>query len=322
MNKTTLSPARIKQAIGYVLALAIVVLVAVSVRADLPVRELLPKYTTDISRFARIDGIDVHYRDEGRGPALLLVHGSNCSLHSWEGWQTQLKAKFRVISVDLPGHGLTGPDPEGRYDYAAMVRFLDRLADHLHIDKFSLAGNSMGGAIAIEYALMRPARMEKLILIDSLGYPEQVPPLILRMWGYPVIGQVLTVLTPRFAYAQTIRGIYGHKERVSDPLIDRYYELLLREGNRAATRTRFVDAVWSVDVSRLRSIGIPTLVMWGGKDPWFDAAFGKRFAQDIPGAAVRIYPDLGHVPMEEAPEITARDAASFLMTKRSTEPDY
>ena len=295
---------------------AVLALVAGSFERDIPADRAKAKYATTSSRFANIDGMEIHYRDEGTGPVLVLIHGSNCSLQSWDGWQEQLRQQFRVISVDLPGHGLTGPNPSGNYDYQTMGRVLDRLANVLQIDKFSLAGNSMGGAIALDYAMLHPEKLERLVLIDSLGYPDEIPPLTLRMWGFPAIGRLLTVLTPRFVYAQTIKDIYGHKERVNDQLIDRYYELLLREGNRNATRMRFADPVWYVDQSRLKTIKIPTLVMWGGKDPWFGSQFGRRLARDIPGAKFRLYPDLGHVPMEEAPEITARDAALFLAHER------
>jgi pimeloyl-ACP methyl ester carboxylesterase len=289
---------------------------AISFQSDIPAGQAKNKYATASSKFIHIDNMTVHYRDEGVGPALLLIHGSNCSLHAWEGWQGELRQKFRVISVDLPGHGLTGPNPNGKYDYFTMVNFLNRLVDMLQIDTFSVAGNSMGGAIALNYAILHPSRVENLILIDSLGYADEIPPLVLRMWGYPLVGQMMTVFTPRFVYAQTIRSIYGHKERVNDHLIDRYYELLLRDGNRDATRLRFTEPVWDIEPSRIRSIKIPTLIMWGGKDPWFGVEYGRRFADEISGASLRIYSDLGHVPMEEAPEETARDAAAFLTQGR------
>lgn len=263
-----------------------------------------------------IDGMQIHYQDEGTGPILIMIHGSNCSLQSWNGWQQYLKRQFRVISFDLPGHGLTGPNPKGEYDYAAMTRILDQLANNLHIGKFSLAGNSMGGAIALHYTMQHPGKVEKLVLIDSLGYPGEIPPVTLRMWGWPVVGRMLTVLTPRFVYAQTLKEIYGHKERVSEQLIDRYYELLLREGNREATRRRFIAPAWDIEPARLKTIETPTLVMWGEKDPWFNADFGRQFARDIPNASFRLYPGLGHLAMEEDPETTARDVAMFLASRQ------
>lgn len=298
--------------IGCGLGAIVLVLGVSSFQRDIPADQVAQKYATTSSKFVRISRMNVHYRDEGGGPVIILVHGSNCSLQSWEGWQKYLQKKFRVVSVDLPGHGLTGPNPNGNYDYLTMVSFLDDFANALHVDRFSIAGNSMGGGVALNYTILHPARVEKLILVDSLGYPDEIPPLTLRMWGYPVLGHVLTVFTPRFVYAQTIKDIYGHKERVTDQLIDRYYELLLREGNREATRVRFATPLQDGDLSRLKSIHVPTLVMWGGKDPWFKTEFAVRFAHDLPGARLRLYPDLGHVPMEEAPEVTAPDAASFL----------
>ncbi len=312
MTLTTAASRKRKRIIAFLLLFSILVITAISIQPDIPVEQVKTKYATATSRFMSIDGMQVHYRDEGDGPILIMTHGSNCSLQSWDGWQQYLRHRFRVISFDLPGHGLTGPNPKGEYDYATMARVLDQFTNKLHINKFSLAGNSMGGAIALYYTTQHPDKVEKLVLIDSLGYQGEIPPVTLRMWGWPLIGRLLTVLTPRFVYAQTLKETYGHKERVSEQLIDRYYELLLREGNREATRKRFIAPTWDIESAQLKTIKTPTLVMWGGKDPWFNSSFGRRFAHDIPNASVRLYPDLGHLPMEEDPEATARDAATFL----------
>lgn len=281
-------------------------------KADRPLDELMPLYASEASKFVEINGMRVHFRDEGDGPPLVLIHGSNSSLHTWDSWVATLRSKHRIVRLDLPGHGLTGPSPAARYDYSAMTDVLDRLIKTLRLEKFSLVGNSMGGAIALEYTFQHADQVDNLILVNSIGYPDEVPPVALRMWGYPVLGSVLTCITPRFVYKQTLRDAYGDATLITEPLVDRYYDLLLRAGNRVATRDRFVQNAFAVSVPSLASIRAKTLILWGGKDRWFPVHFGERFARDIPEAQLKVYPTLGHVPMEEAPEETARDVLEFL----------
>lgn len=294
------------------LVASIILFGLISFHRDIPAAHVLSKYTTPSSKFIPLDGMNVHYRDQGAGSAILLIHGSNSSLQTWEGWEEVLKRQFRVISVDLPGHGLTGPNPSGIYDSLSLERFVDNFSNAIGLQHFSIVGNSLGGLIAWNYVIRHPGKVEKLILIDALGYPDQLPPFQLRMWGFPVIGQALTVFTPRFVYNKTLEQIYGHPERVTPALTDRYFDLLLRQGNREATRLRFSQDLNFDNLPKLKSIAVPTLVMWGARDPWFSPEFAARFVQDIPNAILKLYPDLGHVPMEEAPEKTSMDAASFL----------
>lgn len=301
---------------GIVLVAVLAMLMGLGYKADIPVEQLIPRYADRASKFGVIDGMRVHYRDEGQGPVLLLIHGSNSSLHTWDGWVARLREKYRLVRLDLPGHGLTGPNPDHRYSYAAMSQTIDQLVQNLDIGSFAVAGNSMGGAIALDYVNRHPEKVEKLILIDSIGYPDEVPPLTLRMWGFPAAGTILTAITPRSVYTATLREAYGHQEMVTDALVDRYYELLLRQGNRQATRERFAEAAFSIPVPSLSQIHAETLVLWGGKDRWFPVSFGERFARDIAGARLKIFPDLGHVPMEEGPEVTALEADEFLTAGR------
>ena len=156
--------------------------------ASRPLSELTNHYTTDESRFIAVDGLRIHYRDEGSGPVLVLLHGVASSLHTWDGWVAEMKDQYRIIRLDLPAHGLTGPDPGvERYDTQYMVEKLDRFLDKLGIERLSLAGNSLGGFISWNYALQRPQRVDKLILIDSAGYPQEMP-FIMDFASWPVIG--------------------------------------------------------------------------------------------------------------------------------------
>jgi pimeloyl-ACP methyl ester carboxylesterase len=287
------------------------------IRRDLPAAQLESRYAQPPSRFVEVDGMRVHYRDEGTGPALLLLHGSNASLFTWEGWVRELAGSFRVISVDLPGHGLTGPHPQSRYMPGDMAHFVEAFRARLGLERFHLAGNSMGGAVAWHYALLFPERVERLVLVNAVGYPRNEPrPLIFRMFSTPVLGELLSVVTPRDIVESNLREVYGDPSKVTDEQIDRYEAMLLREGNRQATRERLRQGDDTGLWQRLKELRAPTLILWGEKDTWILPEYGKRFDEDLPDSRLVLYPDLGHVPMEEDPARTAADVRRFLQEER------
>jgi len=296
------------------LALIAIASVAVGLRFDIPAAALMEKYGGPESRFVEVDGLSVHYRDRGprEAPVLVLLHGSSASLHTWEGWAAQLKDRFRVISLDLPAHGLTGPWSEGGdYSFNGYVEFLDRFADRLGLTRFSLAGNSLGGTIAWTYAGRNPSRVEKLILIDAAGYPRPDTQRFFGLLRLPGAELLVRWFTPRFVVAATIRSIYGDRSKVDDALIDRYRDMVLRAGNRGAILQRF--AQYAPDLALLKALDMPVLVMWGAKDRVVLPADAFRFQNDIDDASLQIYEEVGHVPMEEIPERSAADARAFLL---------
>jgi pimeloyl-ACP methyl ester carboxylesterase len=288
-----------------------VALVALSlVRLDVPVARLLPKYATGASRFAVLDGVNVHYRDEGSGPPLVLLHGTSSTLYTWDGWVSQLASKRRLIRLDLPGGGLTGPAPDHDYGDPRFVRIVVALMDRLGIDRADVAGNSRGGRIAIDLALEHPDRVRSLILIDSRGLPGAEPTALDAIVCSP-IGRALRWITPRAFIRRSIAGVYGDPARLREDAIDRYYDLFRREGNRAALREMLCAREPSVE-GRLLELRLPVLLQWGERDRRVPVAFGRRFAEGIPGARLVVYGSAGHLPMEELPEETARDAEAFL----------
>lgn len=302
-----------KTLLGVGVLLLIVGALAASVVRELPAAEAEARYATAPSRFLEVDGLRIHYRDQGSGPALVLLHGSNASLFTWEGWVRELSSRYRVITLDLPGHGLTGPDPKRRYTWTGMAEVLEAFRARLGLERFHLAGNSMGGAVAWHYALLHPERVDRLILVDAAGYPrDEPPPLVFRLMRAPVLGELLSRVTPHWVIAKNVRSVYGDPSKVRDEDIDRYHALLVREGNREATRERLRaggdDGLWR----RLGEVRAPTLVLWGAKDTWILPAYGERFDRDIPDSRLVLYPGLGHVPMEEAPVSTAADVRRFL----------
>ena len=303
-----------------VVLLALLVLVAgfiaLNWAPDLPVERLKGHWAPPPSQFVELDGMQVHVRDQGPrdAPVLVLLHGTSASLHTWEDWMAGLQDRYRVISLDLPGFGLTGPFPHGDYRIHRYSAFLARLLDRLEVPRASLAGNSFGGQLAWQFTVDHPARVERLVLIDAAGYPRESTsvPLGFRLAGMPALRPIMSRILPRSLIETSVRNVYGDPSKPSDALIERYYQLALREGNRAALRARFEQAWDGVDASRIGEIKAPTLIIWGGRDGLIAPANAERFRNDIAGSRLVMFDDLGHVPQEEDPQRTLAATLAFL----------
>jgi pimeloyl-ACP methyl ester carboxylesterase len=281
-------------------------------KSDLPLDQLKARWATGASRFVDVDGMSVHYRDEGTGTPIILLHGTASSLHTWDAWANALSASRRVVRLDLPGFGLTGPQPQSDYRMDTYVDFLDHFAARLGLGRFGLAGNSFGGALAWRFAAAHPAEVSDLILVDAGGFPRAGRrPLVFRLGQMPVVSALLPHIDPRRLVEDTTRQAYGDPARLSPEVIERYYEMALRPGNRAAFGA-MTSVPYEDRTAELARIQARTLVLWGEKDSLIPLAYASRFAQSIHGAALRTYPDLGHVPMEEDGPRTVADAKEFL----------
>jgi pimeloyl-ACP methyl ester carboxylesterase len=282
------------------------------VRTDIPHAELLPRYGGGASRFVVVEDVSVHYRDEGSGPPLVLIHGTSSSLHTWDGWVARLSSHHRVLRLDLPGFGLTGQAPDRDYSAVRYARVVAALMSKLGIDRADVAGNSLGGRVALTLALEHPERVRSLVLVDAAGLSGQKPPAIFAIARTPVLGRALRWLTPRAIVRRNVEDVYGDRSRVTETLVDRYYELTRHEGNRAALLDRLTGPADPPLDDRLAELRVPVLLEWGGRDPWIPPSFAQRFAGGIHGARLVTYPEAGHVPIEELPEATATDAEAFL----------
>jgi pimeloyl-ACP methyl ester carboxylesterase len=290
---------------------------ALNWQPDRSVDSLRARWAPAPSQFMRIDGLQAHVRDVGpRDDALpvILLHGTGASLHTWEGWVAALSPRRRVITVDLPGFGLTGPDPAGDYTNPRYVRFAIALADALNIQRFVIGGNSMGGEIAWETAVAHPARVQRLILVDAAGYPfaPRSVPIGFRIARIPLINKLGEVTLPRSLVAASVRNVYGNPALVTEALIDRYQELTLREGNRHALNQRFKQMPAGANAAAVLQVKTPTLILWGGQDRLIPPEMGRRFAHEIAGSQLLIFEGLGHVPQEEDPATTAAAVQRFL----------
>lgn len=292
---------------------------------DQPVQALSVRWANAPSRFVPVGPLSVHLRDEGVRSApgaeaplpLVLLHGTSASLHTWDGWVATLGRERRVIRFDLPGFGLTGPDPAHDYRIDRYVQFVLATLDQLGVRRFALAGNSLGGQIAWTTALAAPDRVAALVLVDASGYPLALDrssdnvPIGFRIAATPGLNRVMEWTLPRGLVESSVRNVYGDPTKVTPQLVDRYFELTLREGNRAALAHRLQQG-YTGPVERLPEIRQPTLILWGGRDRLIPLAMAHRFARDIPGSRLVVFDDLGHVPHEEDPPRTAEAVRSFL----------
>jgi pimeloyl-ACP methyl ester carboxylesterase len=287
---------------------------------DTDAAQMERKYGSAASRFAKLEpGLRVHYRDEGKqdGPVLVLIHGSNASLHTWEQWVGILGKDYRIISLDLPGHGLTGNNPAGVYDSASYVRVVDRLLTKLNVDKAVIGGNSMGGGVSWAYALEHPERVEALLLVDASGQPyarSGKTPLGFRLMRLPVIKEAARFIAPRSIFESSVKTSMSVQSEIDDKLIDRYWELNRYPGNRNATMQRFSNSKSMVPGTkeRLSTIKVPVLILWGAEDNLIPVTAAKWFAEAMPQAKLIIYPNVGHIPMEEIPQKSANDVKIWL----------
>ncbi|WP_336986074.1 alpha/beta hydrolase [Altererythrobacter aquiaggeris] len=289
---------------------------------DTDPQKMRAKYGGEPSQFLALeDGLTVHFRDEGpeNAPVIMLLHGSSADLHTWQPWVDALKDDYRVIRFDQIGHGLTGPAPDDNYEMAAFTGTITQVADRLGLKKFILGGNSMGGGIAMAYALENPDRLDGLVLVDASGAPVKRDTrgggnLAYKITAIPGLRNLMTQITPRSLIEQSYARSVYNQDIVTPEAVDRYWEMLRYPGNRAATLKRFDVARVPFTSGQAEGMRVPTLVMWGEEDSLIPFAASAWFTRHIPNSAEVSYPQIGHLPMEETPDRSANDLREWLAT--------
>ncbi len=299
--------------------------VASSWAPDLPVEALKARWAPSPSTFMAIEGMQVHVRDEGPrdDPApIVLLHGTGASLHTWDGWVAELAAEHRVVRVDLPGFGLTGPNPDGRYTLPRYSQFMNAVFEALKLQHVTLVGNSLGGAVAWKTAVDFPEKVSRLVLVDAGGYPSQATsvPIGFRMATNPQLSWWMDRVLPRATVASSVRNVYGDPAKVTPELVDRYFELTRREGNRQALRDRFAQMKGGELAVQIKRVTQPTLILWGSEDRLIPPTVAQQFMRDIEGAQIVTFEGLGHVPQEEDPVRTVRPFQQFLLSTPAVNP--
>lgn len=308
---------RLLKVLGAILAVLAVAFLLVRV-PDTEPDAMWAKYGVAPSqKLALADGRVVHLRDEGPkdAPAIVLLHGSNADLHTWQPWVDRLKADYRVIRFDQRGHGLTGPAPDNDYALEAFVADVDAVADMLGLEQFVLAGNSMGGGIAMAYAMQHPDRLKGLVLVDAGGADIERKGggnLLFTLAAIPGINKLMAQITPRSLVEKSLSQSVANQAIVTPEAIDRYWELARYPGNRTATLTRFGQARTAFTPEQVSAVQVPTLVMWGEEDSLIPFEAAGWYMEHLPNAKLAAYEGIGHIPMEEHPDQSAADLRAFV----------
>ena len=286
---------------------------------SVPRDELRRRYTQSGSKFIRIMGADVHYVDEGRGDIIVMIHGFASSLHTWNRVADELKHAYRIIRLDLPPFGVTGPLRSSTgaietMDLPTYRRFIDTFLQALGIRRATFIGNSLGGLISWDYAVRHREAVERLVLIDSAGFPMRLP-IYIGLFNSALVRASSPRWLPEAIIKSAVRNVYGDPRKIDAVTLRRYVEFFHGEGTRAAIGKMVPTLDFAeLDTNVLTTLALPTLVLWGAKDRWIPTAHAAEFAQRIPGAKSVMYPGLGHIPMEEAPERVLADLRAFLGT--------
>ena len=312
--------------IGIFIIAFLFVLVYSGIYLDIPREELEAKYATGPSQFLDLpDGARIHFRDEGRSesPVIVLLHGFNGSLFNFERLVPLLAKDFRLISIDLPGFGLTGAIPSANYTTESFMDTVTRLTNQLGIEKFLIAGNSMGGGVAWRYTLENPTKVEGLILLASSGVGskedvkkfeerENNPPIVWRLMNSTLFKKFLNYYTPKFFATEGLkRSVYDQKFADADHA-NQFHDLVLLQGSRNAILSMTMGGRRQMyGPESLSKITSPTLVIHGEEDNIIGFERSLVFKENIDNAEIKIYPEIGHLPMYEDPVRTANDIIKF-----------
>jgi pimeloyl-ACP methyl ester carboxylesterase len=280
---------------------------------DIPAAELEARYAGPTSRFMNIDGVRMHYRDEGTGPVVLLFHANFSNLIDWDPWVDALKDRYRVVRIDMTSHGLTGPDPTGDYTLPRTLELTEKFIDALGIEKATLGGTSLGGTVAIHYTTRHPERVERLILLSpgSLEGKERA------RQGMPKAAYVLTAILPRALPEFMLKSGFGDPTKLPDELVDRWYDMWMREGQRKAQLDR-LSQYQAGDIEGLvRSIRVPVLLLWGEANTtavFEQSGEFRKLLENVPSLTFISYPGVGHMAVEEAGAEIGKDVRTWLDT--------
>jgi pimeloyl-ACP methyl ester carboxylesterase len=296
------------------LALSIGVAFAMWKYQDIPAEQLEAKYAGPASRFINIEGVRIHYRDEGKGPTVVLIHANFASLLGWDPWVEALQDSYRVVRLDLTSHGLTGPDPTGDYSPERTLEVVEKFIDAMGLDQFSIGGTSMGGTVAIHYTHRHPERIDKLILL-SPGSLEGKERKSGPRGEVPDAAYVLKYIMPRALPKYMLRSGFGDESKLTDELVDRWYDMWRREGNREAQLDRLQQYKPGDIEDIIRELEAPTLLMWGEANTtakFEQAAHFRELLENVESLQFVSYPGVGHMAVQEAGEETGRDVRAFL----------
>ncbi len=303
-----------KGLLGVIVLIGVLLIIGAVIYRDTSVAEVEAKWATPPSQFVEIDGVRMHYRDEGEGPVVVLLHANYSSLFMWEPWVVALRERYRVIRLDLPAHGLTGPEPSGNYTLERIQQLFEKFVDEKGLERFTVVGTSIGGTVAMRYTADHPDRIERLVLIS----PGSLEP---RVRGrttpanVPKVADLLGYILPKSFTRFMLTNDYGDPERVTDAVVDEWYEMWMREGNRLAMLNLLRQYVSGGVEDKIRAVSVPVLLIWGEKNKRVPLALAyetKELLVNSPEVRLEVLPGIGHMLVQEAPEASSQLIRRYL----------
>jgi pimeloyl-ACP methyl ester carboxylesterase len=303
-----------KGLLGVIVLIGVLLIIGAVIYRDTSVAEVEAKWATPPSQFVEIDGVRMHYRDEGEGPVVVLLHANYSSLFMWEPWVVALRERYRVIRLDLPAHGLTGPEPSGNYTLERIQQLFEKFVDEKGLERFTVVGTSIGGTVAMRYTADHSDRIERLVLIS----PGSLEP---RVRGrttpanVPKAADLLGYILPKSFTRFMLTNDYGDPERVTDAVVDEWYEMWMREGNRLAMLNLLRQYVSGGVEDKIRAVSVPVLLIWGEKNKRVPLALAyetKDLLVNSPEVRLEVLPGIGHMLVQEAPEASSQLIRRYL----------
>lgn len=280
---------------------------------DLGLSELQKRYGSTLENVLNVDGMRIHFKDTGPqdAPVLLLLHGFGSSLQTWDVWAGTLEKKYRVIRLDLPGFGLTGPSPSDDYSELADVNTLTRFVDKLGVSDLSVIGHSMGGKIAWTFAAAHPDRVKALVLMAPDGFPQ--PEAIgTKPYAMPAVMGLMKYCLPKYFLRKSIEPAFADPDALDDKMVHRYHDMLRAPGVRGAILERGNQTIYTDPVPRLKKIKAPTLLLWGADDKMIPSSNATSYAGVLAKSKTVFIPKLGHLLHEEQTDLGLAKVAEFL----------
>lgn len=281
---------------------------------EMPRIELEAKYSDAASKFADIDGVRVHYKDEGTGPVVVLLHASYMSLHSWDGLAERLKKTHRVIRLDMITAGLTGIDTKDLYSMERNEQLVDGLLKYLGVQKYAVVGTSSGGIIAFRTAAAHPDQVTRLVLINSAGMPRTAATNPNRPRGTALQRWWRSKYKSRDYWQENLQNQFGSGVKPDAKLVERVYDMNRREGI-AEEGAKYLRNFRTGDPeATLAKVTAPTAIFWGIGNltvAHLEADVFQLWLTNAPSIKKK-YPKLGHYPYLEAPDVILPDVIAFL----------
>tara|TARA_B100000700_G_C15062076_1_gene866557 strand:- start:8699 stop:9694 length:996 start_codon:yes stop_codon:yes gene_type:complete len=302
------------------LFLFIVALILTGYRANIPIDEVVERYWTPYSHWVEVDGSRIHYTVRGEGPSVLLIHGSGSEQGAFSDISEQLASRgFRAIALDLPGSGLSVSGQATEFNNMNNVHLTSNFLDKLNVMPEAIVGHSTGGQVAWTLALEHPDLTDRLVLIAPTGMPVESP-LTWRIANIPVLGHLTRWITPTWALRSNLEEAFYDDTKVTEALVERYQNMILRAGARDALFQR-MRSVSFARHEELRCITQSVLLLWGKEDIWLPPELANKFESKIPDSTTVLFDDIGHnLPEEASPTEVATTIKSWMASPLDPRP--